>query len=83
MAQRRIVYEMLSVESSSKDLGAVLDNAQVRPVGLCNNETTEPTHIVMSRDDNLALVGIRDKWLRDMLQKPEFAAGLTQAISAE
>ena len=83
MAQRRIVYETLSVESASKDLGAVLDSAHIRPVGLCNDGTTEPTHIVMSRDDYLALVDIRDKWLRDMLQKPEFAAGLTQAISAE
>ena len=79
MAQRRIVYETLSVESASQDLGAVLNSAHVRPVGLCDDGTTEPTHIVISRDDYLALVTIRGKWLREMLQKPEIAEDLIGA----
>lgn len=80
MAQRRIVYETHSVESASKDLGAVLNSARMRPVGLCDGGTSEPTHVVMSREDYLALVGVRDKWLRGMMQDPEFAAELIGAL---
>lgn len=82
VTRRRIVYETLSVESASEDLAAVLDSARIRPVGLCNDGTSEPTHVVMCREDYLALVGIRDKWLRGMMQEPEFAAELVGAKSA-
>lgn len=76
MTRRRIVYETLSVESAAEDLGAVLNSAIIRPVGLCDDGTSEPTHVVLSRDEYLGLVRIRDKWLREMLQQPEFAAEL-------
>ncbi|GMN02096.1 hypothetical protein MTsPCn3_08260 [Erythrobacter sp. MTPC3] len=76
MTRRRIVYETLSVESAAEDLGAVLNSAIIRPVGLCDDGTSEPTHVVLSRDEYLGLVRIRDKWLREMLAQPEFAAEL-------
>ena len=53
-----------------------MSSAIVRPVGLCDDGTSKPTHFVLSRDEYLGLVRIRDKWLREMLQQPEFAAEL-------
>ncbi|MAY19003.1 MAG: hypothetical protein CL955_00090 [Erythrobacteraceae bacterium] len=72
VTSRRIVYETLSVESAAEDLGAVLNSAIVRPVGLCDDGTSEPTHVVLSREDYLALLGVRDKWLKEKLQQSDF-----------
>lgn len=82
VTRRRIVYQTFSVERASNDLRAVLNSADVRPVGLCDDSTSEPTHVVMSREEYLALVGVRDKWLRGMMQDPDFAAELIGAKSA-